>query len=139
MSIQPWSVVIYATALLFVMPAARAEPHKALYELQERCGRLAAMTFQREWGRNAGQTLATYENHYSPRLNKCFYLEIRTILPRSANESNIKHLTLYDLNENKEYGHFIDAQPVGAACEVRGKTCNSEAEWRTLAKPFLDE
>jgi hypothetical protein len=44
---------------------------------------------------------------------------------------------LFDLNENKEYGQFIEGGL--GVCEVRGTRCNSEAEWRQLAKPYLEE
>ena len=55
--------------------------------------------------------------------------------------STLKQLDLFDLNENKAFGTFIKStQPLPPmVCEVRGTHCNSEAEWRALAKPYLDE
>jgi hypothetical protein len=121
-----------------------AQPDKILYALQERCGKRAAEVFKKGWGANIvntakGQMIANYENHYSPRWNKCFYLEISTSYERENNKSRrVKSLTLFDLNDNKEYGTFVEAEFV-AACQVRDRICNSEAEWRELAKAFMEE
>ena len=76
------TLVCFATVLL-LLSATRAEPNKVLYELQERCGKQASETFQKEWGANVvntkdGQTLANFENHYNAHLNKCIYLESST-------------------------------------------------------------
>jgi hypothetical protein len=77
-----------------------------------------------------------YENHYSPRLNKCFYLEKSAT---SENSGWTIGLALYDLNENKPYGRFTSG-PYGILdCKVKDKVCRSEQEWRELAKPFLEE
>jgi hypothetical protein len=118
---------------------------KVQYELQERCGNLAARTFQKEWGSNSvntkdGHMTADYENHYSARLNKCFYLEISTsYVERKEGITTIKSLLLYDLNENKRYGEFRELGDLLRLCEVRGTRCNSEAEWRRLARRYLEE
>jgi hypothetical protein len=120
---------------------AGAQPNKELYELQERCGRRAEETFKKEWGTNIvntayGQIIGSYENHYSPRLNKCFYLESSTSYERKDNKStSLKGLRLFDLNDNKEYATFIE----GLTCDVRGQQCRSEAEWRELVKPYMDD
>jgi len=58
-----------------------AQPDKQLYELQQRCGRLAKEVFDRQYSppvldTEHGQTVFNYENHYSARLNKCFFMEI---------------------------------------------------------------
>ena len=50
--------------------AAHAEPNKAQYELQERCGKDAAAFFKRF---NAPDG-ASYTDHYNPDLNGCFAL-----------------------------------------------------------------
>src|SRR5215475_4186421 len=56
-----------------------AQPNKELYELQERCSKRAAEVFKREYSPGANSKdgrLFSYENHYSARANKCFFLEI---------------------------------------------------------------
>jgi hypothetical protein len=116
-----------------------AQPNKQLYELQERCGRQAAEAFQREYGPGADredeQTLFHYENHYSARLNKCFFLEIAV----SHKPTSSKIMRLFDLNENKVYGTFVSGPTEPLACAVRGKGCQSESEWRQLLKPFMED
>lgn len=134
--------------LLLVGPCligvAQAQPDKALYELQERCGKQAAQTFQKEWGENAGSTkqahiVASFESHYSPRFNRCFYLEVSTTYPRAAlDKTPINTLRLTDLNENRAYGTFIEGSPLHV-CKVQGTRCGSEAEWRVLVKSFMEE
>jgi hypothetical protein len=121
---------------------AHAQPDKVLYDLQERCGKRAAEAFQKEWGTHIinqkdGYMMADYENHYSPRLNKCFYLQKSNAFGKGT---SVESLDLYDLNENKQLGSFVTGAPTGIEqCQVQGKTCRSEQEWRELAKPFLEE
>ena len=67
------------TVLVAIGSNCPAQPDKTVSEPQERCSRQAAQTFEKEWGGDVattkdGQILANYESHYSPRLNKCFYL-----------------------------------------------------------------
>jgi hypothetical protein len=126
---------IAASSLIASTLSAYSQPDKVLYELQERCGKLAK-TFAEDWKTRTVQTAhptvqGGYENHYNARLNKCFYLEISTTYGRVV----MRHLRLIDLNDNKEFGTYSE----GVHCEVRGQNCKSEAEWRELAKPYLEE
>ena len=84
-----------------------------------------------------GHTVFNYENHYSARLNKCFFLEIAV----SHKPTNSKIMRLFDLNENKEYGTFVSGptESTPLACVVRGNTCRSESEWRQLLKSFMED
>jgi hypothetical protein len=79
-----------------------------------------------------GQMVANFENHYNSRLNKCFYLEMSTTYERG--KEPFKLLRLFDLNDNKEYATFFDG-----ACVVHDQFCQSEAEWRLLIKPFMED
>jgi hypothetical protein len=98
-----------------------------------------------------GTMMFNYENHYSARLNKCFFLEITTSFEKGKLDST-KTMRLFDLNENREYGEFTsgptvtrpDGTPLPVestplACVVRGNTCRSESEWRQLVKPFMED
>lgn len=112
----------------------RAEPNKTKYELQERCGESAAKWFRREWGSaiSAG-LITTYENRYNRKLDRCIVL-VSVRFPESV------LLTLFDVNEKKSYGDFNGSVSNPAIwCYVGEKQCRSEAGWRTLAKPFLEE
>jgi hypothetical protein len=88
-----------------------AQPNKQVYELQERCSKRAAEVFEREYSpvsnTEDGQTLFNYENHYSARLKKCFFLEIAMSYEREEGKPGSKIMRLFDLNENKEYGTFV--------------------------------
>lgn len=133
----------FAIGWLF-MHAAGAEPNKALYELQERCANQARESFQREWGANVvntkdGRMTANYENHYSAKFNKCFYLEISTTYPSTKNGAVTKNLRLFDLHENKEYATYSAHDGLPPICEVRDLLCHSEGEWRSLVRQFMDE
>jgi hypothetical protein len=122
-------------------PAAPHQLHdlanKVLYELQERCGKRAAEVFEKDFpDTKTTGAIADYENHYSPRLNKCFIVESSTQYLRDdkGKTEKIKVLILLDVNENKAYGNFDPLQ-----CEVRGKVCRSEAEWRELIRPYMED
>ncbi len=103
-----------------------AQPNKQLYELQERCGRQAAEVFKRKYSPPVakiehGQMMFHYENHYSARLNKCFFLEITNTYERIEGKPTIsKMMRLFDLDENKEYGTFVSGPTEPLACAVRG-------------------
>jgi hypothetical protein len=100
------SITVAIAGLLCFCPYVSAQPKKD--ELQERCGRLAAKVFEREYGSDKdAQTLFNYENHHSARLNKCFFLEIAMSYEREEGKPGSKIMRLFDLNENKEYGTFV--------------------------------
>jgi hypothetical protein len=90
-----------------------------------------------------GQMLVNYENHYSARLNKCFFLEIAMSYEREEGKPGSKIMRLFDLNNNnnKEYRTFVSGptESTPLACVVRGKSCESESECRQLVKPFMED
>ncbi len=128
-------------ASLFVMAAsqASAELIQERYMLQERCGKQAAVASKSEWGGNIkntehGQIIANYQNHYSERLNKCFYLETSTTFEKYKGKSeSLKLMRLYDINENREYATY----GVGI-CSVDETQCRSEQEFMQLIKKFME-
>ena len=97
------------------------------YMLQERCGKQAAATFKLDWVSNitniaTGQIVANYENHYSERLNKCFYLEVSTIYEKKEDKTaSSKTMRLFDINENKEYATYMTMM-----CSVRTSSMKSQ-------------
>jgi hypothetical protein len=84
-----------------------------------------------------------YENHYSTRLNKCFFLEVaNTYERREGKPIASKIMRLVDLNDNKEYGTFVggicdECGPM--TCLVQDQVCQSESEWRQLLNPFMED
>jgi hypothetical protein len=108
---------------------ASAQPNKVLYELQERCSKRAEELFKREYSapvpKSWGQMTFNYENHYSAQLNKCFFLEI-TMGYDKGRLTRSKDMRLFDLNENKEYGIYMDGFCDGCGpitCYVQDKSC----------------
>ena len=127
---------IAASSLIASTLSAYSQPDKVLYELQQRCGKLAKQ-FAAEWKTRTIQRTGPPRSKKAmrklpsmSRLNKCFYLEIITIPMRVP----MRHLTLFDLNDNKEFGTYSEGMTVH--CEVRGQNCKSEAEWRATAKLY---
>ena len=112
--------------LLWFNGCGAAQPNKKPYELQERCDKRAAEVFAREYNPTSdakdGQTLFSYENHYSTRLNKCFFLEI-TVSYEKEKSTSSKIMRLFDLNDNRVYGTFVSGptESTPVTCVVRGK------------------
>ena len=130
--------------MLLMAGTAQAQPNKEQYELQERCGKRAAEFFAKAWASEvsntaSGQTTANYENHYNSRLNKCIYLEISNSFQRG--EPPFRLMRLFDLNENREIATYMKSEGDAFAflCSVQDKGCRTEAEWRTLIKPFMED
>jgi len=127
-----------ATALLSLVlfaTGAQAQSAKEKYELIERCAKQAAETFRKEWERPSSP-LASYENHYNFRLNKCFNIEITNTYEPEQGPS--RSMDLRDLYENRKIARYDKLRDV-VYCSVQEKQCTSEAEWRALVKPFMED
>jgi hypothetical protein len=128
---------------LFIIPllvgsSGRSQPNKEQYELEERCGKRADEVFRREYEtKEEKDSLFNYRNHYNPRLNKCFFLEISTSM--IGRHTMATMYRLFDLNENKELGNFYKASDGVMSCVVGTHSCASEAEWNTLISPYMGE
>jgi len=113
-----------------------------VYTLRERCAKMAAAVFQKDYtfSDNTGgmKRLFNYENHYSQKQNRCFFLEMGIFIEKGKVS---KQLRLLDLHDNKEYGTYFDtdAQPQYVLCTVGEQRCNTEQEWRQLTKPYLED
>jgi hypothetical protein len=131
------SVAVWATV-------AQAQTATERYNLQERCGKFAAEVFAKEWGTgfsntDNGQAFAAYRNHYNFRLNKCFYLELSTVEPRSGDERPFNSSRLFDLHEITEIGTYQQLGDEVVSCDVQGKECHSLLEYQALIKPFMGD
>ena len=129
---------------LVLAGGAQAQSPTEKFERSERCGKLAAAAFaERLQGVQPGVptergNVATYENHYNSRLNKCFYLETLVVLDKEGRRNS---MTIFDINENKEYGAYMSGTKLSKPlhCYVQTKYCQSEEEWRALIKPFMED
>jgi hypothetical protein len=115
----------------------RAEPNKAEYELVERCNKVAADWFRRNWGKTSISEEASFESHYSPRAKKCYVL-LRYALPRR--EPPLLVLHLFDINGGRELGRFSGTGAAAPSqCKVIETECKSEGEWCDLARALMAE
>jgi hypothetical protein len=141
--------LVLASLPVVAGPSAAAGPDKEAYELLERCGKRSEEVFRRDWGEgikntDGGQMIAGYRNHYSPALNKCFALQTVTTVSRKTKTekaSTTLSITLYDVNEMKEYGSFFTAamESPPTECYVLDKSCSSRSGWESLLTPYIGE
>jgi hypothetical protein len=125
---------------------------KEIYEMQERCGKQCAKIFIENGGSNIEDkdvaTFKAYECHYNSKLNKCFMLNrISVFIKREKLNRFIEDL--WDINENKLYGMFRREGKNVKDCRVGKNTleqvlgisnnCQSQQDWETLIKPFMEE
>jgi len=118
---------------------------KDIYELNEKCGKHAATLFKKEYGNGfqrstSGIMFTSYTNHYNVKLNKCFVLMTTTSHPNKK-EDVLYMKELWDINENKQYGSMarFQKQSIPIGCSVEDRICQSEREWDSLVKPYMEE
>ena len=138
------AILISAVSVAVWATVAQAQTATERYNLQERCGKFAAEVFAKEWGTgfsntDNGQAFADYRNHYNFRLNKCFYLELSTVEPRSGDERPFTSSRLFDLYEITEIGTYQQLGDEVVSCDVQGKECHSLLEYQALIKPFMGD
>ncbi len=119
------------------------------YELQERCGKTARGFIKLGYGNGVsktrdGQQETAYVNHYNKKLNKCFVIiSLSNYVLEKDHPEYVKSFvkTLLDVNENKEYGKYInDYQPQKMLmCEVEGRHCLSPEGWEALIRPYMND
>jgi hypothetical protein len=117
------------------------------YELSALCGKQAAERFSKESIQATtllGPTVTMdYENHYSLRLDRCFYLEI-TKEHRPDEGPPFRMMTLRDLNESRVIARYHKAnRDRKAYCwleeVIDNRRCESEEEFRALIKPLMED
>ena len=75
-------LVFVIAGLLVFSNVVHAQTNRELYDLQDKCGRRAAEVFARDYQyfeTSDERHFSSYQNHYQPRLNKCFLLVLRRI------------------------------------------------------------
>jgi hypothetical protein len=121
----------------------------SLSGLQEQCVNRSKEYFKKEYGngmingKNGERLISKYANHYNKKLNKCYILITSTELIRNKENKieNIRIKTLFELNENKEYGSLIKFENNNELinCRILEKYCNLEKEWNLVIKPYMEE
>ena len=125
-------------ASLVLIGSAQAQTAREAYDLQEKCGRRATEVWIKEYNNKSihDNYVTRYQNHYSLRFNKCFFLEINYGLGDFVGK---KLFRLFDINEDTCYGSYIEGFGPLDMCEMEEKQCKSEEEWRALIKPFMED
>ena len=116
------------------------EDSKVDYQLQERCGKKCEEFFNEKYGNgilNDGKTIVTYQNHYNKKLKKCLIILNTNFFSKNINKG-YKEMFLFDVNYHRDYGFFHNSGRF-TFCDVERNRCNSEEEWVSLVKPYMEE
>ena len=145
-------IVFFTTSFLFLLGCNNQNIIKepsSLSELQEQCVKRSKEYFNKEYCNgiiNCGyeeRLTSNYTNHYNKKLNKCYILITSTEFIRNKENKieNIGLKTLFELNENKEYGSLIKFENDNKLinCRILEKYCNFEKEWDLVVKPYMEE
>lgn len=133
--------VLFGIIVFGVAANSFAGSKKEDYELEEKCGKIAAEAFKKEYGNgvwtdNEGHhCISNYTNHYNGKLNKCFLVLSSTCPSKPTYHEKL----LYDINENKEYGTLIQLGKTTMECDVRNIKCDSEKQWDDFIKSYMTE
>jgi hypothetical protein len=118
----------------------KLEDVKADYQLQERCGQKSEAFFKEKYGNgifNDGKRIVTYQNHYNKKLKKCLIILNTNYFSKNINKG-YKEKFLLDVNYKRSYGFFHNSGAF-TFCDVEKNRCNSEEEWVSLVKPYMEE
>ena len=138
-------VSVYASSFALEKDAGEGKTTKELYELSERCGKICAQRFKEKFGKEGvysdkGKTgTRSYSSHYNAKLKKCFILTTDS----SVGPTGLVVVgSLWDINENKEYGKRVEShldKDASFKCDVLETPCKSKQEWDALVKPYMEE
>jgi hypothetical protein len=136
------SVMSLSLLVLFLLVgcAGFLEDSKVDYQLQERCGKKCEEFFKEKYGNgilNDGKTIVTYQNHYNKKLKKCLIILNTNFFSKNINKG-YKEMFLFDVNYHRDYGFFHNSGRF-TFCDVERNRCNSEEEWVSLVKPYMEE
>jgi hypothetical protein len=145
-------LIFFTTSFMFLIGCNNHNIIKEQSSLpisQEQCVKRSEEYFNKEYsngiinGEDGERLTSNYTNHYNKKLNKCYILITSTQFIRNTENKieNIRIKTLFDLNENKEYGSLIqfDNNNKPNNCRILEKYCNSEKEWDLIVKPYMGE
>jgi hypothetical protein len=108
--------------------------------LSEKCEKKCEDHFRKEYGNgrlNDGKRTVSYQSHYNTKLNKCFIMLTTTFFVEKYKLS-YKEKFLFDVNYLRDYAFFHNSGKI-TFCDVERNKCNSEDEWVSLVKPYMEE
>jgi hypothetical protein len=138
-NMKKFAAIIILYFILLLSIGCQDSNKKAVYELQEHCGKTAE-----QWAK-ADKDFLDYRAHYNARLNKCFILE--TLSPIVSESFSTSYNVLYDVNENKKYGqHMVRFYRSGAPERnqsiIQDKGYEGEQakeKWNAFVKEMMEE
>jgi hypothetical protein len=136
-------IIIMVCLLFLISPSIYSSSIKEDIELQNRCEKSCEEFFKQKYGNSIIDTkdesgIRNFHNHFNKKLNKCFILIINTGFKKDIDNTSYKWKSLWDINENKQYGSFQYLRMV-INCDVLDKKCNSEREWDSVVRPYMEE
>lgn len=108
--------------------------------LQENCGKECEELFQKKYYIDNKlyphiDKSFSYKHHYNNKLNKCFILITET----GGNNSH-KRMKFIDIHKrDTNYGLFSIIGNNIRSCSFLNKKCDSEEEWNSLIKSYMEE
>jgi len=114
--------------------------------MSAQCRQRVAKLFDETWPKrtlDAAGAQVNFEDHYSAKQKRCFFLEtvsrlthspaLKRILPRETQR-------LSDAVARRDYGKYDawdDMPPL--TCWLQETKCSSKEEWQQLIKPFMQD
>ena len=109
---------------------------KVDYQLQEQCKKSSEEFYRKQYHSD----FSSYQNHYNKKLHKCFIILTTETYTKGNQTDVMTGKSLFDVNENKEYGDCTNFEKTEKnLCKFLGKLCESEKEWDSLVKPYMEE
>jgi hypothetical protein len=108
--------------------------------LQDNCGKQCEALFQKLYYVDNKSfphidKSFNYKHHYNKKLNKCFILIIET-----GKNNSYMRMKLTDIHKrDTNYGLFSTMGSEIRFCSFLNKKCESEEEWNSLIKPYMEE
>jgi hypothetical protein len=131
--------IIFVIAIFLLFGCQdEASKNKIEYELQEKCSKSA------EHWVTQYKDILNYKSHYNSHLNKCFvHALVSTIETHSF---SLTYEMIYDVNENKEYGHnsiqtYFNGSPEICMTTIKGKHIDksqSKDQWDAFVKEIME-
>jgi hypothetical protein len=137
-----YSVISLSFLVLFLLVGCVGflEDSKVDYQLQEKCGKKCEEFFKDKYSNgilNDGKRIVTYQNHYNKKLKKCLIILNTNFFSKNINRG-YKEKFLFDVKYHRDYGFFHNSGTF-TFCDVEKNRCDSEEEFDSLVKPYMEE
>jgi hypothetical protein len=148
---KKYIVIIILTCLFFLMSSntysssikksSKLPQVKIDYKLlQENCGKQCEALFQKRYFTDNKlypyiDKKFSYKSHYNKKLNKCFIL-----ITETGRNNSYTRMRLIDIHKrDTNYGSFSIMGNEIRSCSSLNKKCDSEEEWNSLIKPYMEK